>query len=97
MLVGDGHDKRASTSNHMGAVIVIKIWRIHYSTKRPHSSLGYWPPAPVELIWRNDELNAPPSQRPAGFREEQRMQGWVVEVGPPKKLTIAWDGFGEVC
>ncbi len=29
------------------AQIIIEQWRIHYNTKRPHSSLGYRPPAPV--------------------------------------------------
>lgn len=29
------------------ARIVIESWRRHYNTKRPHSSLGYRPPAPV--------------------------------------------------
>jgi transposase InsO family protein len=29
------------------ARIVIKAWRRHYNTKRPHSSLGCRPPAPV--------------------------------------------------
>jgi transposase InsO family protein len=28
------------------AKIVIEKWRIHYNTKRPHSSLGGIPPAP---------------------------------------------------
>ena len=28
------------------AQIIIEQWRIHYNTKRPHSSLGYRPPAP---------------------------------------------------
>jgi transposase InsO family protein len=28
------------------AKIVIEQWRIHYNTKRPHSSLGGRPPAP---------------------------------------------------
>ncbi len=27
------------------AQVVIEKWRIHYNTKRPHSSLGYRPPA----------------------------------------------------
>ena len=27
--------------------------------------------APFELVWRNDELTDPPTQRPAGFPEEQ--------------------------
>jgi uncharacterized protein YndB with AHSA1/START domain len=51
--------------------------------------------APVEFVWRNDELNNPPSKRPAGFPEEQRMQGRVVAINPPRELVIAWNGFGE--
>ena len=51
---------------------------------------------PVEFVWRNDELNTPPNQRPAGFPEEQRMQGRITELDPPRKLAIAWDGFGDV-
>ena len=33
------------------ARIVIEGWRQHYNTQRPHSSLGYKPPAPQALIW----------------------------------------------
>ena len=29
------------------AKIVIEQWRKHYNTKRPHSALGYRPPAPA--------------------------------------------------
>jgi transposase InsO family protein len=29
------------------AQIIIEQWRQHYNTKRPHSSLGYRPPAPL--------------------------------------------------
>ena len=52
--------------------------------------------APVEFIWRNDELNNPPSQRPDGFPEEQRMQGRITALDAPNNLSIAWNGFGEV-
>ncbi len=31
------------------AKIVIERWRKHYNEKRPHSSLGYRPPAPATL------------------------------------------------
>ena len=33
------------------AKIVIEGWRRHYNTKRPHSSLGYRPPAPEVVQW----------------------------------------------
>ena len=32
------------------AQIIIKEWRKHYNTKRPHSALGYRPPAPETII-----------------------------------------------
>jgi transposase InsO family protein len=33
------------------ARIVIEGWPQYYNTQRPHSSLGYKPPAPKALIW----------------------------------------------
>lgn len=33
------------------AQIVIEGWRKHYNTQRPHSSLGYKPPAPEAIMW----------------------------------------------
>ena len=32
------------------ARIVIEQWRKYYNTERPHSALGYRPPAPVSCI-----------------------------------------------
>jgi len=32
------------------AQIIIEQWRRHYNTKRPHSALGYRPPAPKTII-----------------------------------------------
>jgi uncharacterized protein YndB with AHSA1/START domain len=52
--------------------------------------------APVELVWRHDELNNPPSKRPAGFPEEHSMKSRITELDPPRKLTIAWEGSGDV-
>jgi transposase InsO family protein len=31
------------------AEVLLERWRIHYNTKRPHSSLGYQPPAPEAI------------------------------------------------
>jgi putative transposase len=40
------------------AKIVIENWRRHYNKVRPHSSLGYRPPAPEALVWPAPKLVA---------------------------------------
>ncbi|HJU12296.1 MAG TPA: SRPBCC family protein [Candidatus Binataceae bacterium] len=52
--------------------------------------------APFELVWRNDELTDPPGQRPPGFGAERRMQSRITELEPPRKLSFAWEGSGDV-
>jgi uncharacterized protein YndB with AHSA1/START domain len=52
--------------------------------------------APVELVWRNDELTNPPGQRPPGFPDEHRMQSQITELDPPRKLAITWGSTGSV-
>jgi putative transposase len=37
------------------AQTVIESWRIHYNTRRPHSALGYRPPAPLTIMPQLDE------------------------------------------
>ena len=32
------------------AKVLIEQWRVHYNTARPHSSLGYRPPAPEVVM-----------------------------------------------
>jgi hypothetical protein len=32
------------------AQVVIEQWRVQYNTRRPHSSLGYRPPAPQTIL-----------------------------------------------
>ncbi|WP_233352900.1 transposase, partial [Henriciella mobilis] len=32
------------------AKVLIETWRRHYNTARPHSSLGYRPPAPQTIL-----------------------------------------------
>ncbi len=50
--------------------------------------------APLELIWRNDELTDPPGSRPSGSSGENRMQSRILEVDPLRKLVIAWGASG---
>ena len=78
-----------------------RLWRhlTESDLRRQWLAAGTFEPkvgAPVEFIWRNDELNNPPSKRPDGFPEEQRMQGRITTFDPAHKLAIAWNGFGEV-
>lgn len=53
------------------------------------------PGAPLEFVWRNDELSSPSDKRPDGFAEEQRMASQVIAVEPMRMLCIAW-GKGDV-
>ncbi len=49
------------------ARVVIEQWRTHYNTVRPHSSLGYRPPAPGVLLAEMPMLKgcpAPPGSPP---------------------------------
>ena len=54
------------------------------------------PGAPFEFVWRNDELACPPSPRPAGFPEENRMQCLIRECDPPHRLAFTWGTDSEV-
>jgi transposase InsO family protein len=42
------------------ARVVIEAWRVHYNTVRPHSSLGYRPPAPEAVHWPSRRRGSPP-------------------------------------
>jgi transposase InsO family protein len=50
------------------AQVLIEQWRVHYNTVRPHSSLGYRPPAP-EVILPGRPM--PPPGRPGPTGSEQ--------------------------
>ena len=41
------------------AQIIIEQWRIHYNTQRPHSALGYRPPAPATQAIKPSPTNQP--------------------------------------
>src|ERR671911_1551041 len=47
------------------ARIIIEGWRRHYNTLRPHSSLGYVPPAPEVLVWPAAQPRPAPPATPA--------------------------------
>eukprot|EP00873_Tetraselmis_striata_P030966 jgi/Tetstr1/451230/TSEL_038266.t1 len=43
------------------AKVIIEAWRRYYNTERPHSSLGYKPPAPETIIWPAPRRGSAPS------------------------------------
>jgi transposase InsO family protein len=47
------------------AKVVIEGWRRHYNTIRPHSSLGYVPPAPEVQLWPAAQPRPAPPATPA--------------------------------
>lgn len=52
--------------------------------------------APVDLVWRNDELTDPPGARPDGMGDEHRMTCEIIEIDAPHRLTISWGSTGGV-
>lgn len=52
--------------------------------------------APVDLVWRNDELTDPPGTRPEGFGDEHRMTCEVIAIDAPHLLSISWGSTGGV-
>ncbi len=49
------------------ARVLIEQWRVHYNTIRPHSSLGYRPPAPEVVV--SDMAMLPGNPGPAGSQQ----------------------------
>jgi len=47
------------------AKVLIQGWRRHYNTQRPHSSLGYRPPAPEAFLWPAPQSPPAPPATPA--------------------------------
>lgn len=47
------------------AKVIIEAWRRYYNTERPHSSLGYKPPAPETIIWPAPPRGSAPSSAQA--------------------------------
>ncbi len=47
------------------AQVLIEAWRRHYNAVRPHSALGYQPPAPEVALWPAAQPQpAPPATQP---------------------------------
>ena len=73
------------------AQIVIEGWRRHYNRVRPHSSLGYKPPAPEAVAWPASPAveSAPPAiaLRPAKLTMEVDHSMQAPQTQPAKTAT----------
>ncbi|RAK58312.1 ATPase [Phenylobacterium hankyongense] len=54
------------------------------------------PGGAFEFVWHNDRLTDHPEDRPAGIEAQHSMRSQVVQVDPPRLLTIAWGERGDV-
>jgi uncharacterized protein YndB with AHSA1/START domain len=53
--------------------------------------------APVELVWRNNELMEDPgTPPPEKFSDEHRMECEITDLDPPYRLSISWGSTGGV-
>ncbi len=52
------------------ARIVIESWRQHYNTQRPHSSVGYKPPAAAAVFWPEAPTTSAMAAKPTSIRFE---------------------------
>ena len=54
--------------------VLIERWRMHGNTRRPHSALGYRPPAPEAVLIGPDQA--------AYHRAQPPQRGWAKAPGP---------------
>ena len=63
------------------AKVVIESWRRHYNSNRPHSALGYRPPAPEVVLWPNSSATRVVVPRPAMHQHSPRTTHWGPVIG----------------
>jgi len=69
------------------AQIIIESWRKHYNTKRPHSALGYRPPAPEAIVPMDQRPEPPPKKWSAPIVRKAEDQRWPLRDPSPKRLS----------
>ena len=76
------------------AKVLIERWRVHYNTARPHSSLGYRPPAPeawTQLEASEDEWSGGGSVAPPWAGSAPL--GSLAPLRPPTASVAKADGL----
>ena len=77
--------------------VLIERWRKHYNTVRPHSSLGYQPPAPEAIQSRSFTSATPQQTTGTGkLRKEKRNLNTGVAIrGRSARSRLPWNSFYE--
>ncbi len=63
------------------AKVVIEGWRRHHNTGRPHSALGYEPPAPEGVLWPAIRAVTP---KPVMHQHSNRTTRWGLATRGPR-------------
>ena len=80
------------------AQLHIERWRQHYNTVRPHSSLGYRPPAPETIVPPASVLacaTLQPGQTLANERRISSLETGIAPRGRPSEYARHDHGGGE--
>ena len=76
------------------AKVLVERWRGHYNTVRPHSSLGYQPPAP-EAIQPRSLASATPQRAGLARRPPQHeLKHWYLPWGQVRRINGRISGEG---
>jgi hypothetical protein len=63
------------------AQVLIERWRRHYNAVRPHSSLGYRPPAPETILPPVLDLSYAALRPDRTLADERRIRSWCHSAG----------------
>ncbi len=97
-----GISEQSSETNYSTVKSSTHSWRQHYNTVRPHSSLGYRPPAP-EAILPDPVIPAYAMFRPAKTSDRFSHRRWtthwshLTECSEKSPAQITCGGIGDRC
>jgi hypothetical protein len=74
------------------AKVLIEQWRRYYNAIRPHSSLGYRPPAPETILPSRDEQLSEAVEYIVGSEVARHDDGQAASCGLPRRASLwgAW-------
>ena len=80
------------------AQIVIEQWRVKYNTRRPHSALGYRPPAPAAFAPQSAALRSPTASCEPHFALLPEVVMYTLSLALVQKLGLVsmWQGYASL-